>query len=352
MSGQQGHGEADAMPFGGEAVSDGLVSGRSVTAGSQPGGEPGEGSKGAVGKATGETVLEAVVAPLFVPATRPERFAKALTSGADAVIIDLEDAVASAEKGTARQILREQVPGLGGADAPLGVRVNGAATEHLTEDAALVAALADDLDFLVLPEVQGPQDVGRLQELLGASTHERTAEPRAVETLPLLALVESSAGLLNAPAVAQLPAVRRLALGAADLSEEWEIEPSPEEREFDVARQHLVIASRAAGLNGPIDSPHMNVRDAGGLSRRTAAAAGLGVKGKLCIHPSQVAAVQEAFLVSAEEHQRLQELIRVFEQAESAGDSSVRMPDGGFVDYPVYRRAVKQVAAYEGRRSR
>lgn len=306
-----------------------------------------------------ETALDAVVSPLFVPATRPERFAKALASGADAVIIDLEDAVASSEKANARQVLREHVPGLR-AEVPLGLRTNAANTEHLAEDVALASALALHLDFLVLPEVQGPDDVRRLGELLAAQEESRdqlegsaaSAEPAvrtrgAAVALPLLALIESSAGLLAAPAVAQLPAVRRLALGAADLSEEWEVEPSFEEREFDVARQHLVIASRAAGLNGPIDSPHMNVRDAEGLSVRVAAAAGLGVRGKLCLHPSQVATVQEAYVVSAGEYARLKELMETFEQAEAAGNSSVRLPHGGFVDYPVYRRAAKQVATYE-----
>lgn len=307
-----------------------------------------------------ETVLDAVVSPLFVPATRPERFAKALNSGADAVIIDLEDAVALSEKSSARRILREQVPKLE-ARTPLGLRTNAANTEHLGEDAALAAELAPHLDFLVLPEVQGTGDVRRLEELLAVAA-KSSGEPAddvaenmeadspargAGVVLPLLALIESSAGLLAAPAVAQLPVVRRLALGAADLSEEWEVEPSLEEREFDVARQHLVIASRAAGLNGPIDSPHMNVRDTEGLRRRVAAAAGLGVKGKLCIHPGQVSMVQEAFLISTEEHARLRELMDTFEQAEAVGNSSVRLPGGGFVDYPVYRRAAKQVAAYE-----
>ena len=321
---------------------------------------PGEVSGGAAGgEAPQGAVLDAVVSPLFVPATRPERFTKALTSGADAVIIDLEDAVAASEKGNARRILREHVPGLE-ARVPLGLRTNAANTAHLADDAALAAELVPHLDFLVLPEVQGPEDVRRLEELMAAAGDSAWELSDSTEgasggsspqgagvVLPLLALIESSAGLLTAPAVAQLPAVRRLALGAADLSEEWEVEPSAEEREFDVARQHLVIASRAAGLNGPIDSPHMNVRDAEGLGERVAAAAGLGVRGKLCLHPDQVATVQEAFLVSAEEYARLRDLMAAFEQAEAAGSSSVRLPDGGFVDYPVYRRAAKQVAAYE-----
>lgn len=284
--------------------------------------------------------LEAATAPLFVPATRPERFVKALNSGAELVIVDLEDAVAFSEKDAAREILRERIPELAG-QGPLGVRVNSARSEHLRRDVEVIGDIAESLSFVVLPDVQRADDVLLLQDLL------RSAGGEAAAGIPLLALIESSAGILHAPEIARLVGVRRLALGAADLSEEWEIEPSEEEREFDIARQQLVIASRAAGLNGPLDSPHMNVGDAAGLSRRTAAVAGLGVRGKLCIHPDQVAEVQSAFVVSAAEYGRLKRLIESFEQAESRGDASVRLPDGDFVDYPVYRRAVKKVLAYE-----
>lgn len=288
-------------------------------------------------------VLELLRAPLFVPATRPERFSKALASGADAVIIDLEDAVAHSEKDAARQVLREALPGLADRGRPVGVRINAASSEHLGADVELLGEVAEHLDFLVLPEVSGVHDL----EALGGTRDPAAAPSNASSQLPVLALIESSRGLLEAAAIAAAPRVRRLALGAADLAEDWRIEPSVEEAEFDHARQHLVIASRAAGLAGPLDTPHMNVNDDDGLARRTRAVAQLGMQGKLCIHPGQVQTVLSGWVVSVQQHDQLRELVEVFEQAERSGNSSVRLDDGSFVDYPVYRRALRQIQAFE-----
>lgn len=289
----------------------------------------------------GKDALDGVITALFVPAVQPDRFEKALGSGADAVIIDLEDAVASAAKSAAREMLRDRLPYLD-RRVPVGIRVNAMSTAHVDLDVALVGELIGSLDFLVLPEVQGPGEVNAFLALLRS-----VSSPDEVDRISILALIESSAGLLNAPAIASVPEVRRLALGSADLAEEWDVAPSAEGREFDFALQQLVVASRASELNGPIDSPHMNVQDHAGLSRRAASAAGLGVKGKLCIHPAQVKPAAAAFVVSGDEYLRLQEVIEVFARMEATGDSSVRLSDGSFVDYPVYRRAIRQVSAYE-----
>lgn len=282
-------------------------------------------------------MIDKITAPLFVPATRPERFEKACQSGTDAIIIDLEDAVAASEKQAARETLRRELPTLVSGSVLVGVRTNSTATEYFPDDAALLADLTEFVDYIVLPEVHGTNDLKFLQQRLNLSD----------DPLPVLALIESSTGLINAPSIAEFPTVRRLALGAADLSNEWEVEPSPSGAEFDHARQQLVISSRAAGLNGPLDTPHMNVRDTGGLAARMEPVMQLGMKGKLCIHPSQVDTVRQAFLVSPEEYSRLTELMRVFKEAESAGNASIQLEDGSFIDYPVYWRALKHVEAYE-----
>ncbi|TLP72874.1 HpcH/HpaI aldolase/citrate lyase family protein [Nesterenkonia sphaerica] len=274
---------------------------------------------------------------LFVPADRPDRFEKACMSGADAIIIDLEDALAASQKDAARARLRRELPNLNPRDVLVGVRVNSAATEHLPEDGAFLADLADHIDFVVLPEVQGIEDLQLLEQHVDG----------VMARLPVVALIESSRGIVNALAIAEYPAVRRLALGAADLSHEWQIEPTGGGEEFDYVRQQLVIASRAAGLNGPIDTPHMNVQDSEGLSARMGPIVQLGMKGKLCIHPSQVEIARKGFLVTEEEFHRLRELISVFEDAEGQGNASIKLSDGSFIDYPVYRRAVRHVEAYE-----
>lgn len=296
------------------------------------------------------TPIDRIAAPLFVPASHPERFLKAVTSGADAVIIDLEDAVAASEKDSAREVLRHALPDLAaarqerfdgqpGKTVALGVRINSATTDLMPSDVEMIAATREHLDYVVLPEVQGTEDLQKLQDLLEAQG--------VSEVPPVVALIESSRGLLNATAIAEHPTVRRLALGSADLSKEWEIEPSSDEAEFDIARQTLVIASRAAGLVGPLDNPHMNVRDPEGLARRVTAIAQLGMKGKQCIHPNQTETVLNTFLISNAEYGRLEELVRIFEASEKEGVSSIQLNDGSFVDYPVYHRAVQQIIAYE-----
>ncbi|GFZ92893.1 HpcH/HpaI aldolase/citrate lyase family protein [Nesterenkonia alkaliphila] len=282
-------------------------------------------------------MLDQLTAPLFVPATRPDRISKACVSGADAIIIDLEDAVAKSEKATARNLLRQQLPSIHTGAVPVGLRINSVAAEHFPADAELAAELQDLLDFVVLPEVQGPDCLQSLDDKLGTPP----------DKLPILALIESSRGLINAAEIAEHPTVRRLALGAADLSNEWEIEPTPGAVEFDYPRQKLVIASRAAGLNGPLDTPHMNVRDREGLAQRMPAIVRNGMKGKLCIHPDQVATVRRAFLPTDQEYSRLCTLIDAFEKAEAEGVASIRLIDGSFIDYPVYQRAKKHIASYD-----
>ena len=292
------------------------------------------------------SVIDRIAAPLYVPATSPERFPKAINSCADAVIIDLEDAVAASMKDSAREVLRRELPvlmaaqgNLPGNKTAVGIRINSAATDLMDEDVRLLASIRQYLDFVVLPEVQSADDLVKLRDLL---------EPSEIPSpLPVVALIESSLGLLNAAAIAEFPSVRRLGLGAADLSKEWEVEPSPEETEFDFARQMLVVASRAARLVGPLDNPHMNVQDTEGLTRRVYAIAGLGMKGKQCIHPKQTETVLRTFLISTEEHARLTSIVKAFEEAEKRGVSSIQMHGGDFVDYPVYYRAKKQIAIYD-----
>lgn len=294
--------------------------------------------------------IDRIAAPLFVPANRPDRFIKAVTSGADAVILDLEDAVAASEKEAAREVLRRELPpltaaqqeltdGEPGKNVAIGVRINSAGTELMPSDVELLRSANDRLDYVVIPEVQDVRDLEKFQTLLG--------EVEIARRLPIVALIESSRGLLNAAAIAEFPTVRRLALGSADLSKEWEIEPSIDESEFDYARQTLVVASRAARLVGPLDNPHMNVRDSEGITRRVTAIRKLGMKGKQCIHPDQISTVSSGFAVSVDEYERLTELVRLFEDAETRGVSSIRMEDGSFVDYPIYYRAVEQIAAHE-----
>ena len=259
--------------------------------------------------------LEGATSYLFVPATDARRVDKALDSDAHAVIVDLEDAVAEDAKDKARRLVRERLraprPG-GGAQL---VRINGLDTPHARADLEAIDGLA--LDGVVVPK----------------------AEPQPVQALPpsgppVVALVETAAGLRRAYETATRPRVSRLMLGVVDLAAELGASPGPDGRELLHARSALVVDSVAAGLGGPIDGPCTAIGDEDALRAETRAAKALGFAAKACIHPAQLATVHEVFAPTAEE---LEWARRVVAAAE--GSRGAVAVDGQMVDAPVVARA-------------
>jgi citrate lyase subunit beta / citryl-CoA lyase len=255
---------------------------------------------------------------LFVPATRPDRVGKALASGADAVIIDLEDAVAEADKVAARQALGGLSPA-----APCIVRVNGADTPHHAEDVAAVAALGWVYAVLV-PKVEDPGVVDAVRAALPADR-------------PVLGIVESARGILAADTIAA-GGVARLVFGVVDFLADLGVGPSPEVLLYP--RSRLVLASVAAGLPGPVDGPFLTIADGTGLATDAAAAKALGFGGKVCIHPAQVPVVNGAFAPTAAEVGWARGVLDA-----AASTSGAFAYGGAMVDEPVLRRARGIVAA-------
>jgi len=260
---------------------------------------------------------------LFVPADRPERLAKALAAGADAVIVDLEDAVAPPAKAAAREALREGFAALPPAQrARLLLRVNAAATDWHADDLALAAALSrEGLGGLMLPKAEGAMALAHAAE--------------ACPGLPLVPLVESGEAFRALDATARAPQVLRLGLGHLDLMADLAMEASDGQEALAPARWALVLASRCAGLAAPIDGVTAAIDDAAMLARDTRRALGFGFGAKLCIHPRQVAGVHAAMAPSAAQ---LDWSARVLAAAAQSGGSAV-MVDGKMVDAPVIRLA-------------
>ena len=271
-----------------------------------------------------------LIDPLFVPGDRPERVQKAVDLGVDAVIIDFEDAVAPAQKATARQLtgdlLQELRP-----DCSIGVRVNG------MEDADALAADIEALrscwavvDAVMLPKADSPDQIRQLEALLEA------AESQA----SILPLVETARGIEDAVRIAAAsPRVATLVLGPADLSAELGVVPTPQGLELLMARSRLVLACAAAGRARPIDGPWLVLNDEAGLAESARQARLLGFGGKASIHPQQLAAIREAFSPSAEEVAWAQEVLDAFEESMAAGVGAVKLGDGTFIDAPVADRA-------------
>lgn len=252
---------------------------------------------------------------LFVPGDRPERFSKAATSGADAVILDLEDAVAPGAKPAA---LAHALTWIQAGHAAV-IRVNGVGTPW---HAAEVAAIAKTDAAVMVPKAQSADELVRLQDVVGDR---------------VIALVETASGIRDADAVAEAPGVVRLALGNVDLSAELGVNPASHAA-LAYARGRLVVASAAAGLVPPVDGVTTALDSADVLAADLAVTRELGFGGKLCIHPRQVAPVNDALRPSDEE---LAWAKRVLAAAEQAGVSVV---DNAMIDGPVVARASQLLA--------
>ena len=254
---------------------------------------------------------------LFVPGDRPERFAKAEASGADLVVLDLEDAVAPDAKGAAL----DHVVGWLTAGHVALVRVTSVGTPTHADE---VEALAGTGAVLMLPKAESAEQVADVRARSGGAE--------------VVALVETPVGVRDADAIAGAGVVR-LALGTIDLAAELGVDPDARDA-FAYARGRLVMASAAAGLAGPVDGVTVRLDDAEALDSDLAVSRTLGFTGKLCIHPRQVAATNDAFCPSADE---LAWARRVLDAVAGSG-GSVAVVDGTMVDAPVVTRAERLVS--------
>jgi len=254
------------------------------------------------------------LAPLFVPATRLDRLAKAASSGADAVIVDLEDAVPHDQKAQAREALRAgMLP-----PAPMILRTNGLATPWFEDD--LAAAKALHFGCVMLPKCEHPQELAAIKQRLGQ--------------IAIIALIESALGLANARAIAAAGA-SRLAFGSIDYCASV---GCTHRRDILVpARAEIVLASALAGLYPPLDGITMRFDDAAEVREDAEHARAMGFGGKMCIHPKQIAGVKAGFRPSMAE-------ITWANAVLSAGTDGVVKVDNAMVDAPVRVRA-RQILA-------
>jgi citrate lyase subunit beta/citryl-CoA lyase len=288
---------------------------------------------------------------LFCPGNHARRVEKALSLDADAVILDLEDSVAVAEKAAARKPVADALARAGGARAGrvrAYVRVNAMSTPFCLRD--LQETVVPGVRGVVLPKVESAADLHAIDWLIWNLELERGIAPGSVELLPIL---ETAAGIDRISRIFQARSlrpysgawrVRRAAFGAADYSNELGILPSNEERELDHARSRVVLASRAAGVEKPIDSPWFDIKDTDGYRRAVERSRRMGFQGRLCIHPDQIAGANAGYAPSAEEIKRAERIVAAFREAEAKGLAAVQV-DGQMVDYPVVHQAERLLAA-------
>tara|TARA_R110000751_G_scaffold307857_1_gene432823 strand:+ start:9133 stop:9924 length:792 start_codon:yes stop_codon:yes gene_type:complete len=249
-----------------------------------------------------------IVAPLFVPANRPDRFGKAASCGADAVILDLEDAVAEADKDMARAALSCDFTAL-----PVIVRINAVASRWHAADVEAVQDLS--IAAVMLPKSESPDAVA--------------AVVAAFKGRPIIALIEAAKGLSKARAIAGMQGVVRLAFGSVDYCADL---GCAHLREVLLpARSELVMASRLAGIAAPLDGVTVQLDDPMITHTDAEHARNLGMTGKLCIHPKQIGPVIKAFSPTAAD-------IDWAERVLALGDGAIAVK-GEMVDEPVRIRA-------------
>ncbi len=289
-------------------------------------------------------MMDAVRSMLFTPGHRPDLIAKACGSAADAVIVDLEDAVATSAKDQARSNLAS----LPDSVIPVFVRVNGFETGLTWED--IVAAVHAGVAGVILPKAE---DRNVLLKICGALSALETATGQPEGSIALIPMIETAAGVQNAFEILDgCPRVEAVMFGSgeqgdlvADLGVQWE----PAGTGLHYSRSRVLLAARAAGVPHPMDGVFMNFRDQDALRVESQLARRMGYVAKLAIHPAQVGVINEVFTPTPEEVARHRAILEEFEKAEAEGTASIDA-DGRMVDYAVARTARSVLARAEAAR--
>jgi len=273
---------------------------------------------------------------LFAPGNHPRRVEKALTLGADAVILDLEAAVANAEKAATRAIVIEA---LGRPRRCQGyVRVNSLGTQWSHGD--FFAVVVPGVDGIILPKVESAGDLQTGEWLLGALERERGLVEGSIDLIPI---IETAAGFSNLKDIARAARrTKRLSFGAGDFTLDVGLTWTRDEGELLPFRSAIVLESRAAGLEPPLDTVWAALKDAEGFERSVRRVKDLGFQGKLCIHPDQVPVVNDCFRPTEAELTHARRVVHAFAQAERDGLAAIQV-DGQFVDYPIVYRAQRLI---------
>jgi citrate lyase subunit beta/citryl-CoA lyase len=271
---------------------------------------------------------------LYAPASSERIISKVLDAGSDCVILDLEETVADADKQRAREsaiaFIDEHAAT---ASQQLHVRVNRGRFGFDSDDVHAVAR--PGLAAIRVPRVEDPRDLRVLDDVLTTVELDAGLEP---DSIGVYVTIESARGLHHLEGLAASPRVVRLCFGSADFLADIGGRGGHGYRSTLYARSQMVIASRVAGIQAPVDSVHTNLDDLEGLRAGAEIARDLGFFGKSVIHPKQLDAVHEVFTPTAEEVTAAKEVIRRFEEAQARGDAALDL-EGAFIDPAIVARA-------------
>ena len=276
---------------------------------------------------------------LYAAGNQPRHLAKAFDTGADAVIIDLEDAVPASEKHAARRLCSGVIARHAGdgSRVSLSVRVNAETTGLLADD--LAAVVQPGLAGIRLPKVEDADAVKRAADLIARA---EAAAGLPDGTVFVVCALETAKGVLAAADIARShPRVRALGFGASDYALDVNAPCTSHGLESLYARSHLVLASRAGGITAPVDGAFPNVKDLSGLEASTRHGRDLGFFGRTAIHPSHVPVINAVYTPTQAEVDWAGEVIGASSEAAAAGKGAIQLSNGDFVDTPVIARATR-----------
>lgn len=284
---------------------------------------------------------------LFAPGSKERVMAKALESGADAVLLDLEDSVPLASKAEGRVLVAKVIDGVAaagaGRDGPtIFVRTNAVASGLLDDD--LAAIVRPGLEAIFVPKVES---VAEVQSTASALERLESRHGMKSGTIEMVLMIESALGVYRCfDMINASPRVASTCIGGAqdgdlqtDLGCSWSVEGT----ELFYARSKVLLDTRAAGKAWPLDGVYGNLNDEAGLIQDSRLSARLGYVGRTVIHPKQIAPVRQAYAVPATEVAYYQKVVSEFEAVEKAGSAAITV-DGKLVDYAMYQRARRVLA--------
>ena len=277
---------------------------------------------------------------LFAPGNHPRRVEKALSLEADGVILDLEDACPIAEKIDSRRAVVEAMTrkrsGLG------YIRVNALSTEFGYGD--IISVVRPGLDGIVVPKVESPDELRTADWLVAQIEREQGLPKGSIDILPI---IETGRGMAAVDAIARAGTrIRRMAFGAGDFTFDMDIPWSRDEAGLAPYRAAMVLASRAAGIEPPIDTVWVRIEDKEGFSTSADRARAMGFGGKLCIYPDQVPVVNAAFRPTQAQVAYARRVVDAFQAAEAAQSAAIQL-DGQFIDYPIVYQAQRVLKTEE-----
>ena len=281
---------------------------------------------------------------LFAPGDHPRRSEKVLTIGADAAILDLEDAVANSAKVAARGAVAATLQRPRTCRAY--VRVNAFDTPFCFGD--IQAVVGPRLDGLLLPKLETPAQIIAVDWMVSAIERALDLPERGIDIIPIIETARGHDRLrdLMTAAAGLSGRVRRMAFGAGDYTLDLGIAWTLAEGELATIRADMVMASRAAGLEAPLDTVWIELRETEAFARNCANSAALGFQGRMCIHPDQVPTANAAYAPAEAEVARARVIAAAVAEAEARGLASIQV-DGRFVDYPIVERALRLLRLHE-----